>query len=64
MAYYFVSQAQEFARQAVEPPLNKLKRLVWRCRIHSIVFEFVLFVESLNSALMDADHLEAIYIRG
>ena len=26
LAYYFISQAQEYARQAVEPPLSKLKR--------------------------------------
>ena len=26
MGYYFISQAQEYARQAVEPPLNKSKR--------------------------------------
>ena len=28
MAYYFVSQAKEFARQAVEPPLKKNPKYV------------------------------------
>jgi len=51
MAYYFVSQAKEFARQAVEPPLKKNPKYVdaaicrRKCRV---VFFLIIILTCYN----------------